>query len=98
MRITNQNQPPAPSLNTSPDAAAPRNDSVSGVSSPPPSTPASMPVSLVPSFELLRLTAVLQQVPPVRQEVITETVRRLLAGQLQTPAALQQTAGAILGI
>lgn len=66
-------------------------------------TPTSAPAvtaqdyDLMPSFELLSLNAVLTQVPPVRQDVISETIRRLAAGDLQSPSALEQTANAILG-
>jgi hypothetical protein len=52
----------------------------------------------VPSFEFLSLTATVQQIPPVRQEVVAETLRRLTEGQPQTPAALEQNARAILGM
>ncbi|SRR5579875_2283759 len=98
MRITNQNQTPIASTDnkTDPAAPTPRNDATSMSSSS--STPPSVPVSLVPSFELLSLTSTLQHIPPLRQEVIAETIRRLAAGQLQTPAALEQTARAILGM
>ncbi len=98
MRITNQNQTPIASTDNKTDPAAPppRNDAASTSSSS--STPPSVPVSLVPSFELLSLTSTLQHIPPLRQEVIAETIRRLAAGQLQTPAALEQTARAILGM
>ena len=98
MRITNQNQPPIPSTDNKADPAAPspRNDATPASTSS--STTASLPVSLVPSFELFSLTSTLQHVPPLRQEVIAETIRRLATGQLRTPAALEQTARAILGM
>ncbi len=99
MRITNQNQPPIASTDnkTDPAASARRNDAAASASSPS-SPPPSVPVSLVPSFELFSLTSTLQHIPPLRQEVIAETIRRLAAGQLQSPAALEQTARAILGM
>jgi hypothetical protein len=101
MRITNQNQIPVPSQDNSnsKDAApAPGNDVAASASSPTSSTSRPYPVSLVPSFELLSLTSTLQHIPPVREDVIAETVRRLATGQLKTPAAVEQTARAILGL
>ena len=41
--------------------------------------------SLVPSFELQSLNALLQQVPPVREDVVAETIQRLASGQLRPP-------------
>lgn len=99
MRITNQNQTPVPSADTNADTApTPRNDSAVPASPAPSVSFPSFPTSLVPSFELFSLTSTLQEVPPVRQQVIAETVRRLAAGQLQTSSALEQTARAILGM
>jgi|GEM_PF-3132267 hypothetical protein len=99
MRITNQNQTPVPSTGNRADTPpTPRSDAAASASSASSSTFPSFPDVLVPSFELLSLTAALQQVPPVRQEVIAETVRRLNTGELQTPTALEQTARAILGM
>lgn len=99
MRITNQNQSPLPSTDNRTDAApTARNDAAALSSSAPSSSFPAFPANLVPSFELFSLTTTLQQVPPVRQEVVAETVRRLADGQLQTPSALEQTARAILGI
>lgn len=99
MRITNQNQSPHPSTENRTDAApTARNDAAASSSPASSSSLPSFPDSLVPSFELFSLTSTLQQVPPVRQEVVAETVRRLADGQLQTPSALEQTARAILGI
>lgn len=99
MQITNQNPPLVPSSDTNAgaDAAAPRHDSTAAASSPPPAS-SSLPVALVPSFEFLSLTATVQHIPPLRADVIAETVRRLANGDLRTPAAAEQTARAILGI
>lgn len=99
MRITNQNQPSVPPADNNADAVpTPRTDATA-TSAPTPSVSyPSFPVGLVPSFELFSLTSTLQEVPPVRQEVVAETLRRLAAGQLQTTSALDQTARAILGI
>ena len=97
MQITNQNPLPAPSIDNGTDAASTaRNDSASAAPSAGSSTSPSYPVSLVPSFELFSLTSVLQRIPPVREQVIAETIQRLDAGQLETPTALEQTASAIL--
>jgi hypothetical protein len=101
MRITNPNQPPVPSTDNSVSAdAAPvtGHDVPASSSSVASATSRSYPVSLVPSFELLNLAATLQQVPPVREDVIAETVRRLATGELQSPSAVEQTARAILGL
>jgi hypothetical protein len=97
MRITNENQTPVPTTGNSADTPpTPRNDVAVSTSSS--SASPSFPVSLVPSFEFLNLTATLNEVPPVRQEAIAETIRRLDAGQLDTPSALEQTARAILNL
>ncbi|HTU23712.1 MAG TPA: hypothetical protein VMG10_37085 [Gemmataceae bacterium] len=101
MQITNQNQTPVPSADnsTSADAAqTSRNDSAAPASSSSSSSFPSFPDSLVPSFELFSLISTLQQVPPVRQDVVAETVRRLSAGDLQSSGAVEQTANAILGM
>ncbi len=100
MRITNQNQPPVSSTtnNSAEPAPGSRNKAAASASSPSDPTSRSFPVSLVPSFELLNLTATLQHIPPVREDVIAETVRRLAAGELQTPSAGERTARAILGL
>jgi hypothetical protein len=98
MQVTNQNPLPSPSIDNGKDAASTtRNESASAVPSPPSATSPSVPVTLVPSFELFNLTSTLDRIPPVRAEVIAETIRRLDSGQLQTPSALEQTARAILG-
>jgi hypothetical protein len=99
MRINNQ--PPV----SSPDSATasiPRADKASSTSAPhiaSSSVPAvsAQDYSVVPSFELQSLTAMLAEVPPVRQDVVSETIRRLEAGDLQSHSALMQTANAILG-
>ncbi len=52
---------------------------------------------MVPSFELLSLNAAMSAVPPMRADVLAETIRRLAAGDLRTPSAVEQTARAILG-
>jgi len=52
---------------------------------------------MVPSFEMQTLTGLLAEVPPVRQSVLADTIRRLTSGALQTASALEQTADAILG-
>jgi hypothetical protein len=97
MRITNQNQTPVPSNgNNAEPTPAPRNDASSPVSSS--SHSPSSPVGMEPSFEFLSLTAALNQIPLVRQDVISDTIDRLEAGQLQTPSALEQTARAMLGL
>jgi hypothetical protein len=99
MRITNQNQTPVPPSDNSADAVSTPRHEAAAPSSPAPSVSyPSFPISLVPSFELFSLTSTLSEVPPVRQQVVAETVRRLAAGQLQTTSALDQTARAILGI
>lgn len=99
MRITNQNQTPVPSADTNADTApTPRNDPAVPASPTPSVSFPTFPVGLVPSFELFNLTSTLQEVPPVRQQVVAETVRRLAAGQLQSSSALEQTARAILGM
>lgn len=101
MRITSQNQTPVPSTDktNTPDAApTQRNETAASSSSPRASTSRSYPDSLVPSFDLFSLTATLQEIPPVRADVIAETIRRLAEAQLQTPTALEQTARAILGL
>jgi hypothetical protein len=94
MRITNATNPtPAASIDN-PTAQAPRTEGVaSGV--PASSLPAQTS-SLVPSFDLLTLHAALRQLPAIRSDAVAETVRRLASGQLRTPDALAQTAGAIL--
>lgn len=53
--------------------------------------------SVVPSFELQNLAAVLAEVPPVRQDVVSAAIHRLAAGDLQSHDALARTANAILG-
>lgn len=99
MRITNQNQPPVPPADNSAEAVpAPRSDAAVPVSPAPSVSYPTFPVGLIPSFELFSLTSTLQEVPPVRQEVVAETLRRLASGQLQTTSALDRTARAILGI
>lgn len=99
MRITNQNQPPVPPSDNNADAVpTPHNDSTISASPAPSVSYPSFPVGLVPSFELFSLTSTLQEVPPVRQQVVAETLRRLASGELQNTSALEQTARAILGI
>lgn len=95
MRIGNQNQTPLSSTeNSTSTTPASGNDAAPTTSHVAGSTQAS---SLMPSFELRSLTAALQQIPSIRSEVVAETTRRLAAGQLQSPAALEATARAILG-
>jgi hypothetical protein len=96
MRITNQNQMPIPSTETNTNAAA------ASAGDAPTATTSHLSASLqepqlVPSFELRSLTAALQQIPSTRNEVVSATMRRLASGQLQSPAALEATANAILG-
>jgi hypothetical protein len=100
MRITNQNQTQVPTndASTSADpATTSRTDAAGPASSLPSLTSQTFPVNLVPSFELLSLQATLQHIPPVRADVIAETVRRLASTQLQTPGAVEETARAMLG-
>lgn len=52
--------------------------------------------SLVPSFELFSLEGVLTQIPAVRQDMVAQTVHRLVSGDLQSLTVLDQTANAIL--
>lgn len=100
MRIANPNQTPVPSSETNADSA-----SAARTSAAPPSASTSAPTpavsvqafSMVPSFELLSLTATLKQIPPVRQEVLAETIRRLAAGDFRSADTLEKTAAAILG-
>jgi hypothetical protein len=99
MQISNQN----PGSSTDPTTTSiTRADNASPNPAPHLSTASAAEVSaqdysMVPSFELLSLNAVLAQVPPVRQDVLNETVRRLESGQLTSLSALDQTADAILG-
>jgi hypothetical protein len=104
MRINNQ--PPVNSPDTPTPQVVRRDSSTANSASSPVAAPVSsstLPVasaqdySLVPSFELQSLTAVLAEIPPVRQDVVSETIRRLTAGNLQSRDALVQTAKAILG-
>ena len=99
MRITNStpitpdnvaNQTTRPDNTTNQAAATASGSSAS-------SSLALMAFSLVPSFELLNLDATLAQIPAVRQDVLAATIRRLASGALQSPAALDATANAILG-
>lgn len=94
MRITNATNPtPAASVENT-TAQAPRTDSTaSGVAASSLPTQTS---SLAPSFELLNLQAALRQLPTIREDRVAGTVSRLASGQLRTPAALEQTADAIL--
>jgi hypothetical protein len=96
MRITNQNQTPVPSFDTNTNAVP-----ASGNEPTSPTTPhlfdSSATSGLTPSFEMRSLTAALQQLPSVRDEAVAATLRRLAAGQLNSPAAVQATANAILG-
>lgn len=99
MRISNQTPGSPPDATTS---SILRADNASTNPTPHLSTSSAPEVSaqdlsMVPSFELLSLYAVLVQIPPVRQDVVSETIRRLQSGQLQSPTALEQTANAILG-
>lgn len=50
-----------------------------------------------PTADLLQLTAALDQLPSVRQEVVGDVAKRLGAGELTTPQARQQTVESILG-
>ena len=96
MRITNQNQTPVPSTETNVGAAeASGNDPVSPTG--PHLFQPAQTSSVVPSFELRSLTSALQQLPSIRDDVVAATIGRLAAGQLQSPAALEATAQAILG-
>jgi hypothetical protein len=96
MRITNQNQTPVPSTESNASAAeASGNDPVSPTG--PHLFPPTQTSSVVPSFELRSLTAALQQLPSIRDESVAATINRIAAGQLQSPAALEATAQAILG-
>ncbi|HWG43731.1 MAG TPA: hypothetical protein VN688_13165 [Gemmataceae bacterium] len=101
MRITNPtNQTPINSVDNSTTPAVRPDSTASGV---PASTDLSARAAsadaygLVPSFELLSLNALLQQVPPVRADVIAETVQRLASGQLRTADTINRTADALLG-
>src|SRR5579883_3682730 len=51
----------------------------------------------LPTSDLLRLSAALNQLPFVRQEVVGEVSGRSGAGELATPQARQQTVESILG-
>jgi hypothetical protein len=99
MRITNQtNQTPVNPSETSTPQAARADSTASAAPVAAPSTTA-IPVQayLLPSYELLSLNAILAQVPPVREDVLAATIRRLASGELRTPEAIARTASAILG-
>ena len=96
MRITNQNQTPVPSTETNVSAAeASGNDPLA--LNPPHLFQPTQTSSVVPSFELRSLTAALQQLPSIRDDAVAATIGRLAAGQLQSSAAVEATAQAILG-
>ena len=103
MRINNQTPVNSTDSTTSStprsDNANPSAPNSAAASLGTPSSPAvsAQDFSMVPSFELQTLTAMLAKVPPVRQDVLAETIRRLTSGDLQTPSALEQTARALLG-
>jgi hypothetical protein len=93
MRITNTTNPTPPSIENTP-APTPRPEGAgAGVPSASLSTQSS---GLVPSFELLHLHDALRQLPSVRVDAVASAVGRLASDQLRTPAALDQTADAML--
>lgn len=103
MRITNQS--PVNTAEPTPSTSRPES-ATSGTTSPAsPSSPAApsssavsaLDYSMVPSFELLSLNSLLAQVPPLRQDALAAAIRRMASGDLHTPAALEQTARAMLG-
>jgi hypothetical protein len=98
MRITNPtNQTPINAVENA-TTPPPRPDSTTSKSASESASSASADAySLVPSFELLSLNAILQQIPPVRADVLAETIQRLASGQLRTSKAIEQTARALLG-
>lgn len=96
MRITNPTNPtpvPPSDPGTSP---APRGETAPA-SPPSPPAVAAQEFGRVPSFELLSFNALLQHIPPVRAEVVAETVRRLAADQLRPSDTAGQTARVMLG-
>ncbi len=101
MRITNSTNQTAGSPADGATPPTPRTDAATSalagthLSSSSVSAPAS---SLAPSFDLLRLNTLLQQIPPARPDAIAEILQRLTSGQLNTPDALDSTARAMLGI
>lgn len=100
MRIGNRTSTSSTNSTTSSTA---RSDNAAGSAAPHLGSPSFSPAasaqdsSMAPSFELQTLTALLAEVPPVRQAVLAETIRRLTSGQLQTSSALEETARALLG-
>jgi hypothetical protein len=51
-----------------------------------------------PTSDFLPLVGALGRIPLVRQEVLGEVVKQLSGGELDTPAARQQTVESILGV
>ncbi len=100
MRITNQT--PANAVENSTNQTPRTDGAASGFPAPhlSPQVLTTVPAqssSLAPSYELLNLNATLRQLPPIREDVVADTIRRLTSGQLGTPDALDHTASAILG-
>ncbi|HTU19770.1 MAG TPA: hypothetical protein VMG10_17035 [Gemmataceae bacterium] len=105
MRINNQT-PVSSTSSTTPSTGRSDNTTLGATPSSAaaqPGSPSSSPTissqdyGMVPSFEMQTLTGLLAEVPPVRQSVLADTIRRLTSGALQTASALEQTADAILG-
>jgi len=64
-----------------------------------PSVGAAIPLETsghTPAPELVHLLDLLQQTPEIRQDLVQQVAQRLAEGGYQTPAALEQTAEALL--
>jgi hypothetical protein len=99
MQITNKPSV-APDTASNPAVRADNAGTPTATPHAPPSSGSSLSLlaySLVPSFELLSLDAALSQVPPVRPDVLAQTILRLASGDLHDGSALDQTASAMLG-
>jgi hypothetical protein len=103
MQITNSsNQTPANSFDNKPAPTQRVDGAASGVGAAHLSglsgnSPAEQSSGLVLSFDWLSLGERLQQLPPVRADVVAEAANRLATGQLGTADAIGRTAQAILG-